>query len=89
MIDENSVDEGIALQKRGDCYEPGLFFQEASLKQFGYQVMDEVCEYLSTIRERPVWKPMPGSVRETIREQGIALSTAILSRTRLLFSAEM
>ncbi len=68
MIDENSVDERIALQGVEE-YEPGLFFSETALKYYGHQVMDEVAEYLSTVRERPVWSPMPGSVRETIREQ--------------------
>jgi aromatic-L-amino-acid/L-tryptophan decarboxylase len=68
MINENSVDEQLALQK-GTGYESGLFFEEASLKRFGYQVIDEIVEYLSTLRERPVWKPMPGEVRETSRAQ--------------------
>lgn len=68
MINENSVDEQLALQK-GTGYESGLSFEEASLKRFGYQVIDEVAEYLSALRERPVWQPMPGEVRETIRTQ--------------------
>lgn len=68
MIDESSIDEQLALQKRTG-YESGLAFDEASLKRFGYQVIDEVAEYLSTLRERPVWKPMPGGVHETIRTQ--------------------
>lgn len=64
MIDENNRDERIALRR-----ETGLSFAEASLKHFGYQVIDEVAEYLSTVRTRPVWKPMPTQVRETIRTQ--------------------
>src|SRR5215469_3450341 len=70
MIKENSVDEWIALQK-GTGHEPELSFDEASLKRFGYQVIDEVAEYLSTVRDRPVWKPMPGEVRETMRTQAL------------------
>lgn len=68
MINENCIDGQLALQK-GTGYESGLSFEEASLKRFGYQVIDEVAEYLSTLRERPVWQPMPGRVRETIRTQ--------------------
>jgi aromatic-L-amino-acid/L-tryptophan decarboxylase len=64
MIDEHNVDERIALQG-----ETGLSFEEASLKHFGYQVIDEIAEYLSTVRTRPVWKPMPAGVGETIRTQ--------------------
>jgi glutamate/tyrosine decarboxylase-like PLP-dependent enzyme len=47
----------------------GLAFDEKALRQFGYQVMDEVVSYLSGIRERPVWQPMPDDVRRVIREQ--------------------
>jgi hypothetical protein len=48
---------------------PGLAFDEAMLRQLGYQVMDEVALYLSRIRERPVWQPMPDDVHRAIREQ--------------------
>jgi glutamate/tyrosine decarboxylase-like PLP-dependent enzyme len=68
MIHEKSIDVEPALQEETG-YESGLSFEEASLKRFGYQVIDEVAEYLSTVRERPVWKPMPGEVRETIHAQ--------------------
>ncbi|HVB22496.1 MAG TPA: hypothetical protein VNG51_11160 [Ktedonobacteraceae bacterium] len=64
MIDENHKDQQITLQR-----EMGFSFEEKSLKQLGYQVIDEVTEYLSTMRERPVWKPLPAGIRETIREQ--------------------
>lgn len=47
----------------------GLAFDEETLRQFGYQVMDEVASYLSGIRERPVWQPMPDDVHRAIREQ--------------------
>ncbi len=94
MINENSVDEQLALQK-GTGYESGLSFEEASLKRFGYQVINEVTEYLSTLRERPVWQPMPGEVRETIRTQVLpegltslmaaASLQRIISKPHLLF----
>lgn len=68
MIDEKNIDIEISLHQ-DSRNEPGLCFQEASLKHFGYQVIDEVAGYLSTVRERPVWNPMPGSVRDAIRLQ--------------------
>ncbi len=68
MIYKDSVDVLPALHEDAG-YESGLSFEEASLKRFGYQVIDEVTEYLSAVRERPVWKPMPDEVRETIRVQ--------------------
>src|SRR5438270_2050673 len=47
----------------------GLAFDEETFRQFGYQVMDEAAAYLSGIRERPVWQPMPDDVHRAIREQ--------------------
>jgi glutamate/tyrosine decarboxylase-like PLP-dependent enzyme len=47
----------------------GLSFDEETLKSYGYQVMDAVTAYLSGIRERPVWQPMPQDVKQTISEQ--------------------
>lgn len=49
--------------------QPGLAFDEKTLKRYGHQVMDIVASYLSGIRERPVWQPMPHEVQQTIREQ--------------------
>ena len=71
MIDEHSVDERIALQREAG-YETGLSFQETSLKHYGYQVMDEVAAYLSTVRERPVWQPMPGRCARNNSRAGTA-----------------
>ena len=51
----------------------GLAFDEAMLRQFGYQVMDEVVAYLSGIRESPVWQPMPDDVHKALREQVLPL----------------
>ncbi len=68
MIDEQSIDTRVPLPE-GPGNASGLCFQEATLKHFGYQVIDELAGYLSTVRERPVWQPMPGSVREAIRLQ--------------------
>jgi aromatic-L-amino-acid/L-tryptophan decarboxylase len=47
----------------------GLAFDEATLRRYGYQIMDEVAAYLSGIRERPVWQPMPEDVHAAIRGQ--------------------
>jgi aromatic-L-amino-acid/L-tryptophan decarboxylase len=85
MTDENSVlDERLASSGE-EKYESGLAFEEASLKQFGYQVIDEVAEYLTTVRERPVWKPMPGGVREKIRAQELPEQGYPFENTLALF----
>lgn len=68
MIDETSIDEQAVLQRETE-YDNGLSFEGETLKRYGYQVIDEVVEYLTTVRERPVWKPMPGMVRGIIRSQ--------------------
>jgi aromatic-L-amino-acid/L-tryptophan decarboxylase len=46
-----------------------LSFDEKTLQSYGYQVMDTVASYLSGIRERPVWQPMPQEVKQAISEQ--------------------
>jgi aromatic-L-amino-acid decarboxylase len=66
----------------------GLSFEEASLRQFGYQVIDDVAAYLSGMRERPVWQPMPDSVREVIRKQELPAQGYPLEET-LAFLREM
>lgn len=33
----------------------------------GHEVLDELFEWLRTLRERPVWRPVPGDVREALR----------------------
>lgn len=68
MLKEKSVDVLFAPQKQARN-ERGLAFEEAALRRFGYRVIDEVADYLSSVRERPVWQPMPDEVRETIRRQ--------------------
>lgn len=68
MIEKDAVHESRASREENG-YEAGLSFEEATLKRFGYQVIDEVAEYLSTVHERPVWTPMPDEVRAAIRTQ--------------------
>jgi len=60
--EEQAIQTPIALSS-------GLSFDEAELRQFGYQIMDQVAAYLSGISERPVWQPMPEHVHSAIREQ--------------------
>jgi glutamate/tyrosine decarboxylase-like PLP-dependent enzyme len=47
----------------------GLAFDEATFKQFGYQIIDEASSYLSGIRERPLWQPLPDDIHRAIQEQ--------------------
>jgi aromatic-L-amino-acid/L-tryptophan decarboxylase len=47
----------------------GLAFDEATLRRYGYQIMDEVAAYLSGIRERPVWQALPEDIHAAIRGQ--------------------
>lgn len=49
----------------------GLSFDEETLKRYGYQIMDTVASYLSGIRERPVWQPMPHEIQQAISEQSM------------------
>jgi aromatic-L-amino-acid decarboxylase len=38
------------------------------LREQGHQMLDDMFDYVETIRERPVWQPIPVSVRESFRE---------------------
>ena len=48
---------------------PGFTFDEETLRELGYQVIDEVAAYLSEIEKRPVWQEMPPAVRATLHNQ--------------------
>jgi aromatic-L-amino-acid/L-tryptophan decarboxylase len=48
---------------------PGFSFNEAELRNLGYQVIDEIATYLSGIQDCPVWQPMPDEVQTVIRRQ--------------------
>jgi aromatic-L-amino-acid decarboxylase len=39
-----------------------------ALREQGHRMLDDMFDYLETIRERPVWQPIPGSVRQAFRE---------------------
>src|SRR5882762_4370274 len=36
------------------------------LRLLGHRMVDEMLEYLRTVRERPVWRPVPADVRERL-----------------------
>jgi aromatic-L-amino-acid decarboxylase len=38
------------------------------LRQLGHRMVDDMITYFQSIREKPVWQPMPPSVRERLRE---------------------
>ncbi|HEX4206466.1 MAG TPA: pyridoxal-dependent decarboxylase [Ktedonobacteraceae bacterium] len=57
------------VEKTASQIAPGLAFDETEFRQFGYEVIDEAASYLGSIREKPVWQPMPDGIRKTIREQ--------------------
>lgn len=39
-----------------------------SLREQGHRMLDDMFDYLETIRERPVWQPIPAAVRASFRE---------------------
>src|ERR1043165_3217348 len=57
------------IQTKATTTSSGLAFDEKTFQQFGYQIIDEVSLYLSGIRERPLWQPIPDNVYRAIREQ--------------------
>jgi aromatic-L-amino-acid/L-tryptophan decarboxylase len=40
-----------------------------SFRAQGHQMLDDMFDYLETIRERPVWQPMPDAVRARFRDR--------------------
>ncbi len=39
-----------------------------SLRSLGHQMLDDMLDYLENVRERPVWQPMPETVRELFKQ---------------------
>lgn len=37
------------------------------LRANGHRMLDDILDYIQNIRERPVWKPIPGEIRERFR----------------------
>lgn len=40
----------------------------SELKATAHQMVEDMFDYLATVRERPVWQPMPPSVRKNLKE---------------------
>jgi len=39
-----------------------------SLRQLGHRMVDDMLEYLATVRDRPCWQPVPDYVRSRLAE---------------------
>lgn len=63
----------------------------SSLRQIGHQMVDEMLSYLESVRQRPVWQPIPEEVKAKYREsvplngQGIESAYAEFKRDILPF----
>jgi aromatic-L-amino-acid decarboxylase len=86
QIQHKEIDEHVDLVALPEAM--GLSFEEEELRNAGYQVIDEVTAYLSGIRKRPVWQPMPGAVREAIHAQKLPEQGYLFEET-LEFLREM
>src|SRR5215469_13496484 len=64
QIPQSKADTTVALSA-------GLAFEKDKFKQLGYQIIDEVSDYLSGIQKRPVWQAMPDDIHRAIREQAL------------------
>jgi hypothetical protein len=64
----------------GEC-QTGLAFEEAALRHYGQLVLEEVVAYLSSIQERPVWQPMPASVRRRLGQQELPMEGIAFEET--------
>src|SRR5437868_1636374 len=40
----------------------------AALRILGQRMVEDMLTYLETVRDRPVWQPVPGEVREQLRQ---------------------
>ncbi len=56
----------------------------AALRAQSHRMLDDMLDYLSTIRERPVWQPAPEPVQETFHK-GLPLKPTSLCETHALF----
>src|SRR5215471_1576168 len=37
-------------------------------RRLGHRMLDDICDHLSTLRERPAWQPMPPEIREQLAQ---------------------
>ena len=40
----------------------------ASVRSLAHQALDEALDFIQTVRERPVWQPVPGAIKKAIAE---------------------
>jgi len=45
------------------------------MRQLGHQMVDDMLDWLRTVRERPVWRPVPDEVK-THLQQSLSLNSA-------------
>jgi aromatic-L-amino-acid/L-tryptophan decarboxylase len=56
----------ILLQSdRGETLDPQAW---DDIRSLGHRMLDDMIDYIATIRERPVWQPIPDAVRAQFRE---------------------
>ena len=53
-----------------------------ALKALGHQMVDDMLDYLATMRERPVWQPMPDEVKAQLPPAAAARAAGRGSRLR-------
>ena len=52
------------MKSDGDIIEESLDPHDwASMKDLGHRMVDDIMEYLETVRDRPVWRPIPETVK--------------------------
>lgn len=39
-----------------------------SLRELGHQMLDDMLDYLASVRERPVWQPIPSEVKDNFKQ---------------------
>jgi len=60
----------------------------ASLRAQGHRMLDDMLDYVEHIRERPVWQPMPGEVRERFHA-GLPVAPSELSAVHAEFMRDI
>lgn len=63
----------------------GFAFDEAMFTHYGSQVIQLVATYLSSMRQRAVWQPLPDDVRAVLRSQELPLEGQPFEKLLLFF----
>jgi aromatic-L-amino-acid/L-tryptophan decarboxylase len=58
--------EGLRLSEASESLDPQNWDE---LRAQGHRMLDDMIDYIATIRERPVWQPIPDAVRAQFREE--------------------